>query len=122
MAAGSSSPATIVRRALDELLNARRLDAIDEYWAPDVVDHSPGDGQRPGREGIRFVVSRYLEHDPTLRVSLDEVIADGEKVLTKETWSGEDGRLTRFHLFIVRDGMIVEEWSASSAAADPPTP
>lgn len=101
---------------MDELLNGRRLDAVDAYWAADVVDHSPGDGQGPGREGIRFVVSRYLERNPQLRVSLDEVISDGEKVMTKETWLTADGRTTRFHLFVVRDGQIVEEWSASSPA------
>ena len=65
------------------------VDLIDELLAPDYVNHSPGmPDQLAGPEGVKAVVSMFRSGMPDLRVTIDEMIAEGDKVATRYTIEG----------------------------------
>ncbi len=117
----------LVRRLFDEAVNAGRLEVIAAVYTPDFVDHAPGPGQAPGPAGIAEVVARYRAAIPDLHVEVEDVVAEGDRIATRETWTGTHRhdlpgapatgrafRLTRMHVFRVVDGRIAEEWTAGS--------
>ena len=65
------------------------VDLIDELLAPDYVNHSPGTPDQPtGPEGVKAVVSMFRSGMPDLRVTIDDMIAEGDKVATRYTVEG----------------------------------
>jgi steroid delta-isomerase-like uncharacterized protein len=65
------------------------VDLIDELLAPDYVNHSPGTPDQPtGPEGVKAVVSMFRSGMPDLRVTIDDMIAEGDKVATRYTIEG----------------------------------
>ncbi len=107
------------RSMFDELLNRRRTEAIGDFFADDVVDHSPAPGQGPGRAGIADMVGLLLRSNPELRVTVDEILVRGDRVATRETWHTVNGIQHIAHFFRFASGRVVEEWSMGWA--DPPT-
>jgi steroid delta-isomerase-like uncharacterized protein len=77
----------LARRVFDEVLNGRNLDLLDELAAPDYIEHSPLPGQGTGIEGIR---DRYtaLFDAFDFEFSVDDVIAEGDKVVLRWTQTG----------------------------------
>jgi steroid delta-isomerase-like uncharacterized protein len=62
---------------------------VDELVAPDYVNHSPGIPDQPeGPEGIKAVVSMFRGGMPDLRVVIDDMIAEGDKVAVRYTLEG----------------------------------
>jgi steroid delta-isomerase-like uncharacterized protein len=54
---------------------------VDELVAPDYVNHSPGMPGQP--EGIKAVVSMFRAGLPDLRVLIEDVVAEGDKVVMR---------------------------------------
>jgi steroid delta-isomerase-like uncharacterized protein len=60
------------------------LGLVDELLAPDYVNHSPGmPGQPEGPEGVKAVVSMFRAGMPDLRVVIEDMIAEGDKVVMR---------------------------------------
>jgi len=77
-----------MRQFVEEVINKKNLDAIDELVAEDFVEHIPFPGQGPGREGLRQVLATFLSAFPDIRWTLEEQIAEGEKVVSRFTMTG----------------------------------
>ena len=75
-------------RFVEETINKKNLDIIDELVAEDFVEHVPFPGQGPGREGLRDVINIILSAFPDIHWTLDEQIAEGDKVVSRFTWTG----------------------------------
>jgi steroid delta-isomerase-like uncharacterized protein len=57
---------------------------VDELVGPDYVNHNPGMPNQPeGPEGIKVVVSMFRAGMPDLRVVIEDVIAEGDKVMMR---------------------------------------
>jgi steroid delta-isomerase-like uncharacterized protein len=57
---------------------------VDELVGSDYVNHSPGMPDQPeGPEGIKAVVNMFRGGMPDLRVVIEDVIAEGEKVMMR---------------------------------------
>ena len=115
----------IVRRWLEDGLNARNLAIIDELFAPDYGNHSPRLGV-VGREYTALETAEFFVAFPDWRTTIDDVIAEGGKVVVRRTvqgtYTGEvqgapvppTGKLVTFtiwEMFRVSDGKIVERWA-----------
>src|SRR5215207_6843930 len=82
-----------VRRFYQEVLNAKNPDAIDELLTPDGLDHTFG-SQNP--EQAKQFFEMLFQAFPDLRVEVHDVIAEGELVAARETYSGtHPGRVYR---------------------------
>lgn len=76
-----------MRRAY-EAINQNNLDALEEVVAQDITDHDANPGQAPGFEGVKQIFSSMHSAFPDFHMSVEDMIAEGEKVVARLTVSG----------------------------------
>ena len=78
----------IVRRFWD-VWEEGNIDLVDELLAPDYVNHTPATPDQPtGPEGVKGVVAMFRSAIPNLRVVVEDMIAEGDKVAVRYTLEG----------------------------------
>ena len=77
------------RRYLEEVFNQGKLNVLDEIIASDHVNTGPGTlpGLPVGPEGDKQLVTMYRNAFPDIHFTIDEQIAEGDKVVTR--WTGQ---------------------------------
>ena len=118
----SETNKAIYRRAWQELMNQRNLAIVDELFAPNYVLHDPH-VPLSGREALKYFTSVLHQGFSDLRFTLDDVLAEGDKVVQRFTLtgthmgalrelppSGKRLTLTGLTLGRITYGHIVEEW------------
>ena len=75
------------RRIIDAISRGDAV-GLDELIAPDVIDHNPIPNQAPGREGFKQWMTAARSAFPDMRGTVEEVIADGDRVAARMTWHG----------------------------------
>ena len=73
---------------IEEVINNKNLHAANTIVAEDFIEHVPFPGQEPGREGLKFAIQSMLTGFPDMNWTVHEQIAEGEKVVTRFTWTG----------------------------------
>ncbi len=114
----------LVQRFVDEVQSAGNIDLIDEVCSPEFVNHSAPPGIPPDCEGIKILTSMFREAFPDSYFTVEDMVAEGDKVVTRKTFHGThegefigippSGRAVSMGLIdIVRisDGKVVEHWS-----------
>ncbi len=77
----------IVRRFIEEAFNKNNTAVIDEVCASDYTHHdSLAPSARSGPAALKEVLSVYHTAFPDMRLTIDEQVAEGDKVVTR--WSG----------------------------------
>lgn len=114
----------LVRRAAAALFVRGDLDAVDELFHPDFVNHEAAARRSGGREGMKEVAAWLRETfgEPTFEEQ--GIVAEGDRVvlrvLFKGTHTGElmgipaTGRsftVQQFHEYRIEDGKIAEHWA-----------
>lgn len=107
-----------VRRYFEEVANGHQLELADELFAPEFG--SPGSVTGP--DAARAALKSMWAAFPDLRFSIDELVAEDDRVVAKVTYTGTHrgtflgveptGRPIRFtgvELAVVRDGLIARE-------------
>jgi steroid delta-isomerase-like uncharacterized protein len=120
----------LLHQLYEEALNRGNLALIDELFAPDFVDHSTPD-QTPGSAGVKDYFREIRSGFPDIQVVLDDVIAEGDRVVVRSTWrgthlggyegvaaTGQRVARTLIQIFRVVDGLIVEEWNEGAGLVD----
>jgi steroid delta-isomerase-like uncharacterized protein len=78
-----------VRRIWEEIFNRRNLALADEVIAPEGVNHeAPAGITAQGPEAIRQVVTMLTTAFPDHRIDILDMVAEGDKVVTRSTFSG----------------------------------
>ena len=96
---------------------------IDEVVEPDVLIRTPLPVEATGAEALKEVFSRLHRAFPDLHVSVEDVIAEGDRIAARNSVTGTHQgdymgipptgrRVTYNEMFIVRfvDGRIAETW------------
>lgn len=78
----------LLRRFVEEIVNQGNITVAPELIAEDFVKLDPFPGQAPGRAGLIESIERLRTAFPDLIWSLDEMVAEEEKVASSHTWSG----------------------------------
>jgi len=112
----------IVRRLMEEVLGQGRLKLLPDLVAQDYVGHFAF-GDQYGPEGVQIDLAAYRTAFPDLAVTLDDLIAEGDKVVRRFTLRGTHRQpffgepatgqpLTLRGIAIDRltDGLLVESW------------
>ena len=108
-----------------ELASQRNPDALEEVYAPDVAWHEP-DQNVQGIEEAKQYYSTYLSAFPDISFTVEDVIAEGDKVVTRVTLRGtHQGEVEEFGpptgrqvesqgltIHRIEGGKIVEEWNS----------
>ena len=77
----------VTRRFSAEVWGEGNVALADELIAPDLVEHTPFPAPTPGLEGHKQVLAMFRAAFPDLKVTVDDVIAEGD--LTYLSWHGD---------------------------------
>lgn len=111
----------LIRRYIEEILSANKMEKLDEMLGADFADSTPGAlGSETGPDIIRAAQSRIRALFPTVQYQIDELVAEGDKVAARYTVRAatkeEEGipsqkvEITGMTLFRIADGKIREVW------------
>jgi steroid delta-isomerase-like uncharacterized protein len=79
----------LVRRFVEEIFNQGNMRLADEIVAPDFVEHEQlPPGIPNGREGVKALTSMMRSAFPDFKATIEDILADGDKVVIRMTWSG----------------------------------
>jgi steroid delta-isomerase-like uncharacterized protein len=115
---------TFVRRFLEKAWNEGDLSVIDECLAEDYVVHDPSAiGRPPGPDVYRQAVTRFRAACPDLHTTVEDMIAEGDRVAVRLTdrftpqreWmgmapTGQPVTVTAMCIYRLADGKIAEQW------------
>ncbi len=79
---------SVARRAIEGLWQNGNLQAVDEFYAPNYVDHTPQTGVSPNRDGVKKTYSLLHKAFPDLNTSVKDLIAEGDRVCALVTAHG----------------------------------
>jgi steroid delta-isomerase-like uncharacterized protein len=113
----------VVRR-LVRAVNEGALDELGEILAPDYVRHDPNPLlEDAGIEKYREAFSRLRTAFPDARWTVEEMLADGDRVILRGSFKGTHegpffnvpptGRVVRYPIlaiYRIEDGKIAEDW------------
>jgi steroid delta-isomerase-like uncharacterized protein len=115
----------VVRRVFEEVIPAGIPAAMRDYVADDFHDHQPLPGQPPGVAGAEYVVATMHGAHPDLRFSIDDLVAEDDRVTIRWTMRGtrsgpllgqpptnQPVEVAAIVIFRVADGKIAERWAA----------
>ena len=116
----------IVLRSLEELYNLGNLDLADEFYAAEYVWHNVSGPDVHGSEGMKQHVAVVRKAFPDIRITADDMIAEGDKVVTRWTIVGTHTgefvgipptdvqvKFTGILISRLAGGKIVEDWENS---------
>ncbi|MFN8466356.1 MAG: ester cyclase [Caldilineaceae bacterium] len=120
----------LVQAAVDDVLNGRDVSAIESLFAENFVRY---DTESPdvllGRKGMSFVTDYYRKAFPDLKYTVEDVIAEGDRVVTRWTATGTQQGAFRLlaptgnrvkwsgvTIWQVRDGKILTAWLDQNTA------
>ena len=122
MAAGDNKG--IVRRVIEESWSNGNMSVVDELVSSDFVDHDPPpNSDLHGPEGVKHVAQMFRSGFPDLKVNIEQLLEEGDKVAVRYTFTGTNtGNLLDIQptnnrlnvastdIYRVSNGKIAERW------------
>lgn len=106
-----------VERWFAEVWGAKSQEAIDELLCDDAILHGLGPDALRGRAGFRTMHAAFVAAFPDIRIAVDELVAEGDRVAVRCTAvatharSGRKVRVSGGGIVRLRDGRIAEGWN-----------
>jgi len=118
-------------RRLYDLINAGDIEGFARNLADDFVEHEETPGLAPTRDGVTAFFQMQRAAFPDLRMDVEDVVANGDKVVARVTYTGTNrgafmgmpatGRSARVQLIdmfrFADDGLVHEHWGVMDALA-----
>lgn len=112
----------LVRRIFEDGINQNHPGVIDQLIASSYVNHDiPAPSQ--GLEGFKMIIGMFRAAFPDMRVTLEEELAEGDKVITRGYFTGthkgdfqgipptgKQVKVKYIDIWRVADGKMVENW------------
>jgi steroid delta-isomerase-like uncharacterized protein len=128
--ASSTDHAATARRMYD-LINAGDIDGFASHLADDFVEHEETPGLAPTKDGVKAFFRMQLAAFPDLRMDVEDVVADGDKVVARVRYTATNrgafmgmpatGRGVAVELIDMfrfgADGLVHEHWGVMDALA-----
>jgi steroid delta-isomerase-like uncharacterized protein len=88
-AAAADGNAHCIRRLFEEVFNAGHIAATDDLTTADVLGHDATNPEpRRGHEAVKQVALLFRSAFPDLRLTLDDLVAAGDRVVARWTLAG----------------------------------
>ena len=121
----------LFRRFVEEVFNKGNVNTIDELLASDFAEREElPPGMPRDREGVKQLTRMFRTAFPDFNVSIDDMIAEGDKIVARTTWNGTQkgefmgippsGKRVSFDVIdIIRisEGKGVEHWGVMDSSA-----
>jgi predicted ester cyclase len=110
----------LIQQFFEQVINQRNLAALDQFVLPGGVNHTvpPGMPQETNQ-----LVGQYLNVFPDGQVTVEDLLADGDKVVAHVSFhgthqgalrgiapTGKPITLMGIHIFRIANGKVVEHW------------
>ena len=115
----------LVRRFFEEARVKGNVAAVDEFMAADYVEHPRPSTLPPGTEGLKQLIAAYRTAFLDLKMTLDDIFAEGEMVAFRWSVSGthlgewlgmsptaNHVRATGITIFRIAGGRVMESWTS----------
>lgn len=112
----------LAERFIEEVWRQGQVDAIDELFAEDYVDHSFGP-EPVGRDALKGFVVSFRAAFPDMEYDLQQVVAEGDTVASRDTVrathkgdfmgipaTGKSVAIPAMHFLRFANGKIAEHW------------
>jgi predicted ester cyclase len=116
----------LIRRVMDEVFSQGDTEKIDQYFAPNWVQHDAPPNAGGDRNALKQVLRTIRGGFPDVRTRIDIILAEGDLVAYRATAEGTHTKeyfgvaptgkrvtLRQMNIDRIRDGKIVESWSES---------
>jgi len=108
-----------IRNHFEEFVNRKNLRIGEANFAPGFVDHGADvpAGLPPGPAGAMQYVDAALKKVPDLRVAIEDMIAEDDKVAVRNHWTGTDAaskqrlEFSGIVIWRIANRQIVERWA-----------
>jgi predicted ester cyclase len=113
-----------VRSHFDDFVNNQKAEVILANMTPDFFDHDGPGGKPTGVEGDEQMMRAMYGIFPDLHITIEEMIAEGDRVVCRNRWQGTNpktGRLMEFHGFVewrFEGEKIAERWATVTQPTD----
>ena len=115
----------LVRRHYEDLVNNYNLPAADEQVAENFIDHgAPLDRANRGPEVAKQAMIALHTAIPDVRVVVDDIVAEGDRVAVRATWKGtfkaplmgipapgKEVTITGMVFWRIANNRLVERWA-----------
>ena len=108
-----------IRNHFEEFVNRKNLRIGEVNFAPGFVDHGADvpPGLPPGPEEAIQYVGAALKKVPDLRVTIEDMIAEDDKVVVRNHWTGTDAaskqrlEFSGIVIWRIANRQIVDRWA-----------
>jgi predicted ester cyclase len=113
-----------VRSHFEDFVNNRKAEVIRKNMTADFLDHDGPGGKPTGVEGDEQMMLAMYQSMPDLRITIEEMIAEGDKVVCRNIWRWTDPgsrKKMQFHGFVLwrfEGNKIAERWATVTAPAE----
>ena len=114
----------LVRAHFEDFVNRRKAEVIRQNMTANFVDHDGPGGKPTGVEGDEQMMLGMYNIMPDLRLSIEDMIAEGDKVVCRNIWRWTDPssrKKMQFHGFVLwrfEGSKIAERWATVTAPAE----
>ena len=113
-----------VTQHFEDFVNKRNASVIRKNMAPDFFDHDGPGGKPTGVDEDEQMMLRMYDVMPGLCVAIEDIIAEGDKVMCRNIWRWTDaasGKKMEFHGFVLwrfEGNKIAERWATVTVPAE----
>lgn len=112
----------LILHHFEEFVNRKNSDIVFTNMTKDFLDHDELNGPQVGPEAAKAMMENMYKMIPDLHVTIEDIIAEADKVVVRNIWSGtmrgEKMQFKGFVLWRIENGKIAERW----ATVTPPEP
>jgi predicted ester cyclase len=114
----------LVRDHFEDFVNNRKASVIHRNMTPDFYDHDGPGGKPAGIEVDEQMMVNLYKVMPDLHLTIEDIIAEGDKVVCRNIWRWTDsasGRKMQFHGFVLwrfEGDRIAERWATVTPPAE----
>jgi predicted SnoaL-like aldol condensation-catalyzing enzyme len=125
---GAAENKVAMRRIMEDVINEQTLDVADELLSQEHRLHPEAPGIGRGGKGMKQAFAGLHEQFPDVRVTIESIVAEGDMVAVRLTYSGTDAatgeRATWPEMVFTRfsAGKAVESWEITDTGRSPDSP
>ena len=114
----------LVRRHFEDFVNNKKPEVIRQNMTADFLDHDGPGGKPANVQGDEEMMRNMYAIFPDLEVTIDDMIAEGDKVVCRNRWqatNSKTGKRMEFHGFVewrFEGERIAERWATVTSPAE----